>query len=93
MPAQPIIDVISDPDALTKIIGNLLTNALKFTRSKIILTLIPNSDKTYTVTVEDNGRGISDNHKELIFDPFYQVTARRQQGRYRHRAFAGEAFG
>lgn len=73
MPAQPIIDVISDPDALTKIIGNLLTNALKFTRSKIILTLIPNSDKTYTVTVEDNGRGISDNHKELIFDPFYQV--------------------
>lgn len=73
MPSEAVVNVVSDPDALTKVIGNLLTNALKFTRNKIILSLILNSDKSYTVTVEDNGRGISDNHKELIFDPFYQV--------------------
>jgi DNA-binding response OmpR family regulator len=76
MPPDTVVSVISDHDALTKIIGNLLTNALKFTKNKIILSLVLNNDKSYTVAVEDNGRGISGNHKELIFDPFYQV----QQG-------------
>jgi len=76
MPSEPVVNVVSDSDALTKIIGNLLTNALKFTKNKITLSLILNNDKSYTVTVEDNGRGISDHHKDLVFDPFYQV----QQG-------------
>jgi len=73
LPQEKEIRVSSDVDVLTKIVGNLLTNALKYTRDKIVLTLICNNDKSYTVTVEDNGRGISDNHKPLIFDPFYQV--------------------
>lgn len=73
LPEDKEIDINADTDALTKIIGNLLTNALKYTKDKIVLTLICNSDKSYTVTVEDNGKGISNNHKKLIFDPFYQV--------------------
>jgi len=73
LPQDKVIRISSDPDALIKIIGNLLTNALKYTKDKIVLTLICNNDKSYTVTVEDNGKGISDDHKKLIFDPFYQV--------------------
>lgn len=73
MPADGDFVVVSDEDALTKIIGNLLTNALKFTKDKIVLKLELNSDKSYSVSIEDNGRGIADNHKDLIFDPFYQV--------------------
>ncbi|MDR1557380.1 MAG: response regulator [Tannerellaceae bacterium] len=65
--------VLSDEDALTKIIGNLLTNALKYTRNKIIITLKKNIDHSFSVKVTDNGRGISGHHKTLIFDPFYQV--------------------
>lgn len=68
-------EVIFDADALTKITGNLLTNAMKYTNDKIILTLEQNDDNSYTISVEDNGRGISDEHKELIFEPFYQVQA------------------
>ncbi len=73
LPPSENIKVNSDPDALIKIIGNLLTNALKYTKDKIVLSLVCNHDKPYTVTVEDNGRGIEDEHKKLIFDPFYQV--------------------
>lgn len=73
LPEEKEININADTDALTKIIGNLLTNALKYTKDKIVLTLTCNSDKSYTVTVEDNGKGISNNHKKLIFDPFYQV--------------------
>jgi signal transduction histidine kinase/DNA-binding response OmpR family regulator/ligand-binding sensor domain-containing protein len=65
--------VMSDEDALTKIIGNLLTNALKYTQNKIMLTVKKNIDHSFTVKVTDNGRGISDHHKTLIFDPFYQI--------------------
>lgn len=65
--------VFSDEDALIKIIGNLLTNALKYTRDKIVLSLAKNADFSFTVVVMDNGRGISEYHKGLIFDPFYQV--------------------
>lgn len=73
LPKNEEIKINSDADALIKIIGNLLTNALKYTKDKIKLTLICNSDNSYTITVEDNGKGISDNHKKLIFDPFFQV--------------------
>lgn len=65
--------VNSDTDALIKIIGNLLTNALKYTKDKIALSLIKNENATYSVFVEDNGNGVSDAYKKLIFDPFYQV--------------------
>jgi len=67
------LTVYSDVDALIKVIGNLLTNALKYTKDSIVLSLESNADQSYTVTVTDNGRGISDDHKSLIFDPFYQV--------------------
>jgi len=75
LPEDKNLLVYSDADALTKIIGNLLTNALKYTRDKIILSLTRSNNDTYTVKVEDNGRGISDYHKGLIFDPFYQVQS------------------
>jgi signal transduction histidine kinase/ligand-binding sensor domain-containing protein/DNA-binding response OmpR family regulator len=74
MPSEKAeMTVFSDEDALTKIIGNLLTNALKYTRNRIMLTLEKNADHSFTVSVTDNGRGISEHHKGLVFDPFYQV--------------------
>lgn len=75
LPQDKEINITSDVDVLTKIIGNLLTNALKYTKDKIILKLICEDHKSCTITVEDNGKGISDNHKKLIFDPFYQVQS------------------
>ncbi len=72
-PDEPKLPVISDSDALTKIIGNLLTNAIKFTNSRIIMTLARTADHTYMISVEDDGCGIPDEQKKLIFDPFYQA--------------------
>ncbi len=73
LPSGPDIKIISDPDALNKIIGNLLTNAIKYTTNKIVIRLTTNKENSYTISIEDNGRGISDEYKSLIFDPFYQV--------------------
>lgn len=74
-PDELVMHVISDWDALTKVIGNLLTNAIKFTTDRIVLTLERVNDTTYTISVEDNGRGIPHEQKKLIFDPFYQIKS------------------
>jgi len=68
-------EIFSDIDALTKIIGNLLTNAFKYAKDKVMLTVIINKDYSFTINVEDNGKGISQENKNLIFDPFYQVDS------------------
>lgn len=68
------LEVVSDSDALTKIIGNLLTNALKYTSDAITLKLECESAGIFTIKVYDNGRGIPEDKKSLIFDPFYQIS-------------------
>lgn len=73
LPNEALGTIVFDSDVLTKITGNLLTNAMKFTRDKIILTMFANEDRSYTITVEDNGKGIPNDLKKLVFDPFYQV--------------------
>lgn len=73
--------LISDTDALIKIVENLLTNALKFTKDKIILKLRMSEEETFEISVKDNGKGIPDWEKNRIFDPFYQFQPdNRHQG-------------
>lgn len=69
-----------DEDKINKIIMNLLSNAFKFTpeggRVDVSLDILPEQDgqpEMLEIKVADNGCGISDEHKELIFERFYQV--------------------
>lgn len=69
-----------DEDKINKIVMNLLSNAFKFTpeggRVDVSLDVIPPSgdgQEMLEIKVADNGCGISDEHKKLIFDRFYQV--------------------
>ena len=78
VPSNTNLFVRSDSDSLTKIIGNLLTNALKFAYSKITLKLVKNQDQSFTISVEDDGLGIPDDKKNLIFDPFYQIQTKEE---------------
>ncbi len=72
---QQKTEIYFDPDALTKIIGNFLTNALKYGKDKIVLKMQPAADDSYTISVSDNGKGIPDTLKAKIFDPFYQIKS------------------
>lgn len=78
IPANTDMYVRSDSDALTKIVGNLLTNALKFAYAKIRLGLTRNPDDSFTISVKDDGAGVPDDFKILIFDPFYQIQPREE---------------
>lgn len=66
-----------DPEAFTKIVSNLLTNALKFTVSHIWIDLIPTEENKLELRIKDNGQGIAVEEQEKIFTPFYQIRENR----------------
>ena len=78
----------SDEKLLEQILRNLIDNAIKYTE-KGGITLIANQiedDKKNlycTITVKDTGIGISEKNKNMIFDPFRQISegvTRRYEG-------------
>ncbi len=75
LPEQPIF-CIAESDLLTQVVENLLDNARKYTPSggKIQLQLLKNSSVA-TIKVIDNGRGISQENLENIFERFYRVES------------------
>lgn len=66
-----------DSEAFTKIVSNLLTNALKFTASHIWIDLIPTEENKLELRIKDNGQGIAVEEQEKIFTPFYQIRGNR----------------
>lgn len=66
-----------DPEAFTKIVSNLLSNALKFTISHIWIDLISVEGRKLELRVKDNGQGIALEEQEKIFTPFYQIKENR----------------
>lgn len=78
-PADDLVAMI-DQEAITKVISNLMTNALKYTEDYVRLScrLLENGTH-FRIEVEDNGLGISPDEKEKIFGAFYQhVTTNRE---------------
>ena len=63
-----------DREAITKVITNLLSNACKFTKDHIDVSIHLSADqKLWLISVKDNGPGIEEEHQSGIFKSFYQV--------------------
>lgn len=74
LPDMAACNVMADREALTKMLTNLLSNALKFTRSRIAVELAAGADGSrWRLVVTDDGPGIAPEEQKRIFEPFYQV--------------------
>ena len=65
-----------DQEALTKVVSNLLTNAMKYARSRIMVILdehLSAEGRTLSICVRDDGPGIPQDECSKVFEPFYQV--------------------
>ena len=71
--------IISDRSKLSKVLQNLVENALKFTSSGFVEMGYYTSDKTVHFYVKDTGVGISENNLKLIFERFSQEEKRLSQ--------------
>lgn len=68
-------DLAVDREAVTKIISNLLSNALKYARSNVDVFIEPVTEKENIIRVRVNNDGnlIPGNLSEKIFEPFFQI--------------------
>ena len=63
-----------DREAFTKVLVNLLSNAMKFTNDHVEVGIeAANGKMQWRVYVRDNGCGIAQQHQSSIFESFYQV--------------------
>lgn len=70
-----------DREAFTKIIGNLLTNAFKYSEKVVSLQLLPprSGEPQFSVIVRNDGPLIPPGQREAIFTPFYRLESNKHQ--------------
>jgi PAS domain S-box-containing protein len=69
----------TDPELLRRLIGNLLSNAIRYTdRGRISVSCRPRGSELH-VEVHDTGIGIPPDKIERVFDEFYQVDRGTQR--------------
>ncbi len=66
------LSVTADYLKLQQILLNLLGNAVKYAKSKIVVTCT-STGKKVRISVKDDGEGIAKEHHKKIFNKFYQV--------------------
>lgn len=79
IPKQTIFTEI-DPDKMTQVFDNVITNAMKYSRGDKRVEFHVKQNALYnrmTISVKDNGIGIPINKVDKIFDRFYRVDKAR----------------
>lgn len=71
----------SDPDYISRIIDNLVSNAIKFSPKNSVVRVSGKMEgDVVTISVSDNGPGFSDLDKTLLFQKFRKLSARPTGG-------------
>lgn len=69
-----------DPDRMNQVMGNLVSNSLRYTPPGGKITLsAEREDQAIVLTVQDNGSGVAPEELPQIFDRFYRSDRSRQQ--------------
>jgi signal transduction histidine kinase len=73
----PVID--ADPGRLAQVLGNLISNAVKYTQlgGTISVTAGADPDSAW-IRVSDNGPGIQPEEQEKVFSPYYRGQQRQR---------------
>lgn len=76
----PDLIIVTDESRFTVILNNLISNAIKYYdphKAQSHITIRAGIDQhQFTLSIEDNGIGISREHLNRIFDMFYRATSR-----------------
>lgn len=86
-----VTKVIADPDAIKRVIINLLDNAIKFSFEGTVISIrVYEKNKHVCVDIADCGIGISEKDLPHIFDRFYKTD--KSRGRDKSGAGLGLSF-
>jgi signal transduction histidine kinase len=72
--------ILGDRDRLAQVLMNLLANAIKYSpRAETVVVRVAQTHDTLTVSVQDFGIGIAQNHQQRLFERFYRVCSEEDQ--------------
>ncbi len=79
--APATLPTATDQEVLRQMIGNLVSNAVRYNRAdgQVWLRLARRDDGMLAIAVEDTGIGIPTEHQAKVFDRFYRVDAHRSR--------------
>ncbi|QDT05419.1 Sensor protein RstB [Rubripirellula lacrimiformis] len=78
--AAPLIQIVTYRAGLSRAIGNLISNAGKYSKSQVLVDASAD-DRLLRITVDDDGSGIAQCDRELIFEPFRRLGGDSQYGK------------
>ncbi|HEV3325574.1 MAG TPA: two-component regulator propeller domain-containing protein, partial [Puia sp.] len=80
LPGIPL-QAFVDPEAVRKILNNLVNNAIKYAGNKVSVHLLPfnSEDKVFSLEIRNDGFIIPYDQKEKIFQPFYRLKETDKQ--------------
>ncbi len=74
------VRIVADPDQLRRVMGNIVTNAVKYSDKEEghVEMYVHDAGDMVKVSISDNGRGIDEESLPHIFDRTYRADAARQ---------------
>ena len=76
------VEVIGDPDALRRVVINLVDNAVRYASTQVdvqLTTTTLDGAPAALLTVDDDGPGLAVHERERVFDRFYRVQESRSR--------------
>jgi signal transduction histidine kinase len=73
------VSVDGDPEALRRVVVNLLDNAVRYASSQVSVDIAVNGNGTAELVVGDDGPGIPEDERERVFDRFYRTHESRSR--------------
>ncbi len=79
--ARSLSEMVSDQRRVEQILGNLISNAVKFTPpgGEVVIS-VSNVEDTVEISVEDNGIGIPEEEQERVFETFRTSARHTRRG-------------
>ncbi|PHQ34886.1 ATP-binding protein [Rhodopirellula bahusiensis] len=73
------IEAITYKAGLTRAVGNLVSNAGKYAASRVCIS-VTRQDDFFSIAVDDDGGGIPENDRDIVFEPFRRLGRSQQPG-------------
>lgn len=77
---EPSLEITGVKDEIKGLFINLMDNAVKYAgKNSIIKVLASDKSESVDVTISDNGKGISRDKLDKIFEPFYRIDRKKSR--------------
>ncbi|HXA47055.1 MAG TPA: ATP-binding protein [Burkholderiaceae bacterium] len=77
--ADNLGELAGDRRLLSRAVGNLLLNAMKYGNRRVAVSAHKLADGTHHISVEDDGPGIAPDQRQRIFEPFHRLDSSRDR--------------